>query len=64
MTDTRIAQMAALIDDARTLCADMSDECSHTDHDARFFLTSIRVRLNQSLKSLQSLEKLKPGEAS
>lgn len=51
MSDTRTRQMAALIDDARTLAADMSDELT-SNH-----LAALRCSLNVSLRYVHMLER-------
>ena len=58
VTDSRIPQVAALIDDARTVLADMSDEGVVSDQ-----LLAARCSLNVALKYVQMLAQ-QLGEAS
>jgi len=58
-TDSRIAQMRALIDDARSLAADMSVEMGPVDA-AR--LARTRDHLNHALRSLDWFDHRYPDE--
>ncbi len=58
MTDSRTRQVAALIDDARTLLADMADEGVQSDQ-----LLAARCSLNVSLRYVALLETQLGGAA-
>ena len=51
MKDSRIGYARALIDDARTVLAELSDEMSHNNN-----LEAARFSLNVSIKQLNVLE--------
>jgi hypothetical protein len=54
MKDTRLQQISALVDEARSLASELCDEVS-ADREERFHLTSLRLRFNQALKTLNLL---------
>lgn len=54
MQDTRTSQMAALIDDAWCLAADMADE--NITESERIHLLSVRAALNSAARSINILK--------
>lgn len=59
--DSRIAQIRALADDARTLLADIQEEGGHTPVDAAR-LARTRDHLNMMISSLDWFDKRYPDE--
>lgn len=55
MNDSRIQQAQALIDDARTLVADVLDEVPESEWPTRHYLSEARSRLNAALLPLGKL---------
>lgn len=60
MTDSRIAQMRALIVDCRTIAAEMQDEANNRVDARRFGAT--RSYLNSALSSLDWFDRVYPDE--
>jgi len=54
MTDSRLAQISALVDNARTLAADLMDELGASQ--ARVLLGDLRARLNESIQITNQLK--------
>jgi hypothetical protein len=61
VNDSRIGQMRALIDDARTLAAEMQEEGARGPVDTRR-LGSVRSYLNSALSTLDWFDKPYPDE--
>lgn len=56
MNDTRLNTIAALVDDARTLIADIRDDCDGLPAEERMALEGIRRQLNYALNRVNALK--------
>jgi hypothetical protein len=56
MEDTRLNHIAALVDDARCILADIRDDCDGLPADERIALERIRNSLNDALRRTNNLK--------
>ena len=56
MQDTRLDQIQALADEARTLARDLADELTPDWHEERFLAISAGLHLLQATKAVQRLQ--------
>jgi hypothetical protein len=56
MEDTRLNHIAALVDDARCILADIRDDCDGLPADERIALDGIRKHLNEAICKTKKLK--------
>lgn len=56
MDDTRLNQVAALVEDARAVLADIKADCDGLPAHQRIALEHIRIVLNEALRRTQTLK--------